>query len=76
MMAWQMNTGMFVVRVPSKENLAVDPSRERYGLLAGMPNAKEVAPVLDRRFYDAQDWASLSITAHRPPLPLIVIDSE
>ena len=31
-----MNCGMFVVRVPSKENLADDPSRERYGLLAGM----------------------------------------
>ena len=36
MMAWQMDCGMFVVRVPSKENLADDPSRERYGLLAGM----------------------------------------
>jgi len=27
---------MYVVRVPTKENLADDPSRERYGLLARM----------------------------------------
>ena len=35
-MVWQMGCGMYVVRVPSKENLADDPSRERYGLLARM----------------------------------------
>lgn len=34
--------------------------------------AKKVAPVLDRRFYDAQAWSSLAVTAHRPPAPEVV----
>ena len=34
--------------------------------------AKKVAPVLDRRFYDAQAWASLEVTAHRLPAPEVV----
>lgn len=35
-MAWHIGCGLFIVRVPSKENLADDPSRERYGLLKKM----------------------------------------
>ena len=32
-MALQMEMGLYVKRVPTKDNLADDPSRERYGLL-------------------------------------------
>ena len=35
-MLWKMGTGAYVVRVPTKDNLADDPSRERYGLLKRM----------------------------------------
>ena len=33
-MLLDLGAGMYIVRVPSKENLADDPSRERYALLA------------------------------------------
>ena len=32
-MALEMGAAMFIKRVPTKENLADDPSRERYELL-------------------------------------------
>ena len=32
-MAIEMQTELYIKRVPSKDNLADDPSRERYGLL-------------------------------------------
>ena len=60
---------MYVTRVASKENLADDPSRERYTLLQRMAeeldvNVTAVDPVLDLRFADAKSWESLGITAH------------
>jgi hypothetical protein len=69
---WQMGCGMYVVRVPSKENLADDPSRERYGLLAGMKVPSSEATVLHvhargvRLVSMAGDKGAPSA---RPPLP-------
>ena len=57
----------YIVRVASKENLADDPSRERYALLEQC-GALSVAPKLDQRFSNAQAWESLMITALRPSM--------
>ena len=64
----RLEAGMFVKRVASKENLADDPSRERYALLRRMREQGNtvlaVPPRLDPVFEDAQAWKSLSTTAH------------
>lgn len=66
----ELDANMYVVRVASKENLADDPSRERYILLQRMAaelgvEVEAVDPVLDLRFAAAQSWDSLAVTAHR-----------
>lgn len=35
-MALELGTALYIKRVPTKDNLADDPSRERYGLLQRM----------------------------------------
>ena len=63
-MALDLDAALYIKRVPTKENLADDPSRERYALLERM-QAKRVEPTLDDRFLNAQAWCSLSATAHK-----------
>ena len=59
-MMYEMSCEMFVVRVPTKENLADDPSRERYVLIDGM-RGHRVEATLDPRFLDAKAWESLRV---------------
>ena len=40
-MAWDIDAALYIKRVPTKDNLADDPSRERYDLLERM----EVRPL-------------------------------
>ncbi len=51
---------MVVDRVPSKVNLADDPSRERYGLLQQYPNCVRVRPWLHPMFTRPRAWESLA----------------
>ena len=71
-MALELECGLFVSRVASKENIADDPSRERYSLVKGM-GMKFVRPMLHKRFEDAQGWDALSllcmISARKSELP-------
>lgn len=54
------NIGIWVNRVPTKDNIADDPSRERYGLLA-MLGATFVKPVLFGMFEDPRAWNAVSL---------------
>ena len=56
----QLNTGVWVERVPTEENLADLPSRECYALLEKL-GAVRVEPILANIFAEAQAWSSLSI---------------
>ena len=56
--ALELGTGIFVSRVPSKLNLADDPSREDYRLLERM-GAVRRKPWIDPRFLQRDAWASL-----------------
>jgi hypothetical protein len=71
-MSLELECGLFVSRVASKENIADDPSRERYSLVKGM-GMKFVRPMLHKRFVDAQGWDALSllcmISARKSELP-------
>ena len=73
--ALELNLGLFVGRVPSKDNIADDPSRERYCLLRRM-GAIEVKPFLHPSFVKAQAWESLSVVMRRKDgetaLPVLV----
>lgn len=60
MRALELGTGLFVSRVPTKENLADDPSRERYSLLE-MLGAVRMEPFLHHSFELAQTWNALSV---------------
>ena len=59
--ARQLQLGLWISRVPSKENISDDPSRERYDLLAKL-GASWVAPRLDAFFASSQSWESLSVS--------------
>ena len=54
------NIGIWVNRVPTKDNIADDPLRERYGLLA-MLGATFVKPVLFGMFEDPRAWNAVSL---------------
>ena len=56
--ALELGTGIFVSRVPTKLNLADDPSREDYKLLARM-GAIRREPWIDPRFLQRDTWVSL-----------------
>ena len=58
LMALELGTGIFVSRVPTKLNLADDPSREYYVLLERM-GAIRREPRIDPRFLQRDAWASL-----------------
>ena len=58
--ALEWGIGMHVSRVPSKENLADDPSREKYDLLRGL-SATWREPHLCPAFVAPQTWEALSI---------------
>ena len=62
--ALELNLGLFVGRVPTKDNIADDPSRERYGLLQRM-GAIEIKPFLHPSFVASQAWVSLSVVMRR-----------
>ena len=55
-----MNMGLWVSRVPSKLNIADDPSREAYELLGRM-QAVKVVPTLHPRFIAPQAWETVSL---------------
>ena len=79
-LALEIGCSMYIKRVPTKENISDDPSRERYGLLGKMgvgctaqpaerihclpPKAHYVDARLEERFHNAQSWDSLITTAH------------
>ena len=58
--AIELGMGIFVSRVPTKDNIADEPSREKYGLLKSM-KAKKVEPHLSQMFKEAQTWKALSV---------------
>ena len=62
-MVLELEAAMWVSRVPTKENLADDPSRERYSLIAAMIGARECPPRLDRRFARPSSWEALALPA-------------
>lgn len=59
-LALEESLGLYVSRVASKENIADDPSRERYGLVKRM-RAKWVQPHLLRRFHEPAAWESVRL---------------
>jgi hypothetical protein len=58
--ALEESLGLYVSRVASKDNIADDPSRERYGLVARM-GAKRMPPQLLRRFHEPAAWESVRL---------------
>ena len=60
--ALQLGTGLWISRVPSKDNISDDPSREKYDLLKKC-KAIRVRPCLDPVFSSSQSWDSLSISS-------------
>jgi len=56
----QLKLAVWVMRVPTSENIADDPSREDYCLLEKL-GAVRSKPVLDNVFWHAQTWAALSL---------------
>ena len=56
----RLKAGLFVSRVPTKENLADDPSREKYDLLERM-GVMRCEPRLDAAYVAPQAWAALSL---------------
>ena len=59
-LAIELGISIYVDRVASKDNIADDPSRERYELLRAL-GAKWLRPKMHERFMSAQDWDSLSL---------------
>ena len=61
--ALEWSIGIFVTRVPSADNLADDPSREKYDLLEGPGSlgATRLEPYLCPFFEAAQTWQALSV---------------
>jgi len=57
-MALELQIGLYVSRVPTKENIADDPSRERYSLLKKL-GAVWKEPALHERFRDPSTWEAL-----------------
>ena len=58
--AAQLHSQLWVSRVPTDENIADLPSREKYQLLWAM-GAKHRKPHLDRRFWYPEAWESVSL---------------
>ena len=61
-LALEASISLYVSRVPTKENIADDPSRERYWLLDQM-GAQAVEPKLDARFRHPDAWESVRISS-------------
>ena len=60
----ELRMGVWVMRVPTDDNIADEPSREHYDTLWRM-KAKRVTPVLDETFQSPQAWESLSFARVR-----------
>lgn len=65
--ALELGTGLYIGRVPSKDNLSDDPSREKYDLLERL-EAVHVEPWLSPEFERAQSWEALSLLCRQPCL--------
>jgi len=65
--AAELGTGLYVGRVPTKDNISDDPSRERYTLLNGI-GAIRLEPWLHPTFEAAQTWKALSLVQRQPRL--------
>ena len=63
-LALELNAALYVDRVPSKNNIADDPSREKYDLLHRM-GAIRAVPYLHTRFLHPKRWESLRLVATR-----------
>ena len=59
--AAELNLELFVKRVPTKDNIADDPSRERYDLIMKLPNIVIEKAFLDDVFLLSQTWEALSV---------------
>ena len=55
----QLQTGLWVSRVASQENISDDPSRQRYGIMQRI-HAKWVEPRLSKLFCKPETWEALS----------------
>ena len=68
MRALELEMALYISRVPTADNIADDPSRERYDLLRRM-GAVRLPPHLSREFRNAQCWRALSIVERRIGYP-------
>lgn len=59
--------GIWVERVPTKDNIADLPSRESYGLLQAM-GARWVEPVMDDAFLEPTKWEHVALVNSGPRL--------
>ena len=59
--------GLYVSRVPTKDNISDDPSRERYVLLESI-GAVWMNAWLHPTFESAQAWSALSLVQRQPSL--------
>ena len=57
--AMQLQSGLWVSRVASRENISDDPSRESYEILERM-KAKRMEPKLSKLFIKPRTWESIS----------------
>ena len=60
----ELHMGVWVMRVPTDDNIADEPSREYYDTLWRL-NARRVPPLLDDVFKSMQAWDSLSFVGVR-----------
>jgi hypothetical protein len=60
LMAARGGYGLWVERVPTKENLADLPSREEYALLQQMGSVK-ATPQLDKAFWQPDKWETVAL---------------
>ena len=78
-LALKLQIGLYVSRVPSKDNLSDDPSRERYTLMKAL-KAERIDPVIHKMFKQAQTWEALQLcclhVAKKPKLGIKIEDDE
>ena len=60
----ELHMSVWVMRVPTDDNLADEPSREYYDTLWRL-KARQVVPLLDASFKAPQTWQSLSFACVR-----------
>ena len=61
----ELHMNVWIMRVPTDDNISDEPSREYYDTLWRLPGAKRVSPLLDDSFKTMQAWESLSFAGVR-----------